>query len=355
MLVVNLRVVHKDMKHGKIKLAVETLDDLWHLQHLVSLGDTVTSTTWRREQETGDKIRPERLEKKQVTLSIKVEEVEFHKHTNRMRILGAIIEGPDMGKHHSFSFEPGSTLTITKKWSPADLQRIRDAAQASRRPRVLLVALDDTTADLALVRQYGLDDIGTITRPKVGKMYAVENETDEKKFFHRLAEAMNDVISRENIRAAIVAGPGFTKENFRDFLREKFPDLAQSVRLGEASSGGHAGLYEIVRRGLVETVSKEDRLSLETSLMDRIMEEIAKGGLVAYGLREIEEAASAGAIEKLLVADELLRSNRVEVERSLEAARRTRAEVIVISTEHDAGRQLTALGGMAALLRFRMA
>ncbi len=349
-----MRVIHKDMKHGKIKLAVETLDDLWHLQHLVAPGDTVTSTTWRREQEAGDKIRPERLEKKQVTLSIKVEGVEFHKHSNSMRILGEIIEGPDMGKHHSFGIEPGSVLSVTKQWGPEDLQRVRDAAQASRRPRVLLVALDDSSADMALVRQYGLDDVGTISRPKTGKMYNVENEMDEKKFFARLAEAVKEITTREDIRVSIVAGPGFTKENFLAFLREKHPDFAPAVKLGDASSGGRAGLYEIVRRGLVEMVSKEDRLSLETALMDRVMEEVAKNGLVAYGLEEISQAAGAGAIEKLLVADEMLRSNRAEVQRALEEARKTRAEVIVISTEHDAGRQLVALGGMAALLRFRM-
>ncbi len=349
-----MRVIHRDMKHGAIKLAVETLDDLWHLQHLVAPGDTVTSTTWRREQEAGDKIRPERLEKRQVTLSIRVEEVEFHKHANRMRILGEIIEGPDMGKHHSFGFEPGSVLAITKHWGPEDLQRVRDAAQASRRPRVLLVALDDTSADLALVRQYGLDDVGTITRPKAGKMYNVESEADEKKFFSRLAEAMMELTSRENIRVAIVAGPGFTKDNFLSFLREKHQEFAPSVRLGDASSGGRAGLYEIVRRGLVEQVSEEDRLSMETALVERVMEEVAKGGPVAYGLEEISRAAGAGAVEKLLVADEMLRSNRAEVQRALEEARKTRAEVIVISTEHDAGRQLVALGGMAALLRFRM-
>lgn len=349
-----MRVLQKDLKHGKIKLAVETLDDLWHLQHLIVPGDTVTSTTWRREQEASDKIRPERLEKKLVTLSIKVERVEFYKNANRMRILGAITEGPDMGKHHSFGLEPGSTLTVTKEWGVEGLQRIKDAALASRRPRVLLVALDDSSADLALVRQYGLDEAGTINRPRAGKMYKVENEADEKKFFNRLVEAMKEIVMRESIRATIVAGPGFTKENFLTFVREKFPDFSQSIRLGEASSGGRAGLYEIVRRGLVELVSKEDRLSLETTLMDRIMEEVAKGGLVAYGREDIDHAIAIGAVEKLLVADETLRSNKNEIQKTLEAARKIRAEIIVISTEHDAGKQLLALGGTAALLRFRM-
>ena len=341
------------MKHGKISLAVETLDDLWHLQHIVVPGDIVTSSTWRREQESIDKLRPERLEKRRVTLSVKVESVELHRHTNRLRILGAIVEGPDMGKHHSFSIELGSVLTVSKEWKSYELQRIRDAVQASRRPRVLLVALDDSSADLALVRQYGLDEIGTITHAKAGKMYAVESEADEKKFFNKLAEAMSDILSRENVRTAIVAGPGFTKETFKAFLREKFSELFKVVRLGDVSSGGRAGLYEIVRRGLVERVSHEDRLSLETSLVDQIMKEIAKGKLAAYGRPEIERATLSGAIEKFLVADELLRSNRVEVDKILEEARKTRAEIIVISTEHDAGKQLLALGGMAALLRFK--
>ncbi|MDI6884341.1 MAG: mRNA surveillance protein pelota [Hadesarchaea archaeon] len=349
-----MRVIFKDLRHGKIKLAVETLDDLWHLQHLVGPGDTAMSSTWRRERETGDKLRPERLEKRRVTLSIQVESVEFHKHANRLRLLGTIIEGPDMGKHHSFSLEPGSTITITKVWKPDHLQRVRDAVRASRRPRVLLVALDDSSAELALVRQYGLDELGAISRPRAGKLYAVEREADEKKFFHRLAEAMNDIISREGVRTAIVAGPGFTKSAFATFLREKFPELASGVKLDDVSSGGRAGLYEIVRRGLVELVSREDRVSYETSLIEQLMAGIGKGGLAAYGKAEVGRAASVGAINKLLVADELLRSNRVDVEELLEQARKTGGEVVVVSTEHDAGRQLLALGGVAALLRFKI-
>ncbi len=349
-----MRVVHKDLKHGKIKLAIETLDDLWHLQHLVGPGDTATSSTWRREREAEGKLRPEKLEKRRVTLSIRVESVEFYKHANRLHLLGTIIEGPDVGKHHSFSLEPGSTLTITKEWRPDHLQRIRDAVRASRAPRVLLVALDDSSAELALVRQYGLDELGAISRPRAGKRYVVEGEADELKFFHKLAGAMNEVISREGVRAAIVAGPGFTKDSFVAFLREKFRELAHKVRRDDVSSGGRAGLYEIVRRGLVGQVSEEDRLSFETSLIEQLMAEIAKGGLATYGVAEVGRAASVGAVEKLLVADELLRSNRADVEGLLEGARKTRGEVVVVSTEHDAGRQLLALGGVAALLRFRL-
>jgi len=342
------------LKHGKIKLVVETLDDLWHLQHLVEPNDIATAQTWRREREVGDKLRPERLKKRRVTLSIRVEEVEFHKHANRLRLLGTILRGPDIGKHHSFSLEFGSALAITKTWRPDHLNRIRVAVRASRRPRVLLVALEDVSAELALVRQYGLDEIGTISRAKVGKRYAVEREADTRKFFHELAAAMNDIILREGVRVAIVAGPGFTKDAFVEFLREKYPELIPKIKRDNISSGGRSGLYEIVRRGLVEQVSHENRISFETSLIDRLMMEIAKGGLATYGEVEVKRAASLGAVEKLLVADELLRRNRAGVEEVLEQVRRTRGQVIVVSTEHDAGKQLLSLGGIAALLRFKV-
>lgn len=349
-----MRVVHKDLKHGKIKLAVETLDDLWHLQHIISPGEIVVSSTWRRNREDGDKLRPERLEKRRVTLSIRVESVEFHQHANRLRLLGTIVEGPDTGKHHSFSFEPGSTLAIVKDWRPDHLERIREAVRASRRPRVLIVALDDSSAEMALVRQYGLDVLGTISHSRAGKRYSVEREADEKKFFHRLAEAMKDLVSRENVRVAIVAGPGFTKDAFVSILREKDPELARRVRCDDVSSGGRAGLYEIVRRGMVERVSQEDRFSYETSLVEKLMTEIARDGPVTYGLKEVGRATSMGAVEKLLVADELLRSDRAGLEVTLEGVRRTRGDVVVVSTEHDAGKQLVSIGGIAALLRFKI-
>lgn len=348
-----MRIIHRDLKRGRIKLAVETLDDLWHLQHLVEPGDLATMLTLRRERAEMDKLRPERPEKKPVKLSIKVEGIEFHRFANRLRLLGTIEGGPDKGKHHAFSLEPGATLALTKHWRPDHLDRLQEAVKASRRPRILLVALDDASAEFGLVRQYGLEQLGTIARPMAGKHYAVEREADELKFFHRLAAAMSDVMTREGIRVAIVAGPGFTKDNFFVFLKGTYPDLAAKVKRDNVSSGGRAGLYEIIRRGLVERVSEEDRVSFETMLVEQLMGEIAKEGLAAYGKSEVERAASLGAVEKLLIADEMLRA-RNTIEGLLERVRKTRGKVIVVSTEHDAGRQLKGLGGIAALLRFKL-
>ncbi|HDI12560.1 MAG TPA: mRNA surveillance protein pelota, partial [Hadesarchaea archaeon] len=245
----------------------------------------------------------------------------------------------------------GSILTVIKEWKPHLIHRIKEAVRSSKKPRVLLVALDDSSAELALVRQYGLEELGTIFFHGRGKRYAVKS-SDEKEEFFKLVKAINEVIFREGIQKLIVAGPGFVKERFAEFLQEKFPELYQKMEMDSVSSGGRAGLYEIVRRGTVERVSKEDRLSYETLLVEKLMSEIARSGLATYGKDEVKRAASIGSIKKLLVSDKLLRSGQVEA--ILEEVRKTRGDVVIISTEHDAGRQLLALGGLAALLRFRM-
>ena len=70
----------------------------------------------------------------------------------------------------------------------------------------------------------------------------------------------------------------------------------------------------------------------------------------------MEKAANYGAIEKLLVADLTLRETEDEQRLALEALMKNvedaRGEIMVVSTEHEAGTKLLSLGGVAALLRF---
>jgi len=55
---------------GEIRLFPDSVDDLWHLSHLVGPGDLVFATTLRTIDSSQDKIRPEKLEKKPVRLGI---------------------------------------------------------------------------------------------------------------------------------------------------------------------------------------------------------------------------------------------------------------------------------------------
>ena len=63
-----------------------------------------------------------------------------------------------------------------------------------------------------------------------------------------------------------------------------------------------------------------------------------------------------GAIEKLILADTMLREaeeeQRLRIEKIMREVEQRQGSVTVVSTEHEAGSKLIALSGIAALLRF---
>jgi hypothetical protein len=115
---------------------------LWHLQHLVEVGDLVSGLTWRREHLRVDKLRPERLEKRPVNLTIKVEGIEFHRSSNVLRLLGTITKGQNLGKHHALSIEPGSRLVLIKLWKPEHLDRLVSGIRQQRKVPVDLLWME---------------------------------------------------------------------------------------------------------------------------------------------------------------------------------------------------------------------
>ncbi len=98
-------------------------------------------------------------------------------------------------------------------------------------------------------------------------------------------------------------------------------------------------------------MATEGRIAEEMRVMTEVLQEIGKtSNLVTYGKKEVEVAAQAGAVEQLLVIDELVREP--DVEKIMNTTENLGGKVMVISSEHEGGKQLQALGGIAALLRY---
>jgi protein pelota len=95
------------------------------------------------------------------------------------------------------------------------------------------------------------------------------------------------------------------------------------------------------------------QLSREVKMMDEVLLRISQDGAVAYGLHEVEEAIGFGAVEQVLVADTLLRNE--EITYLIQKAETMRAAIVVLSSGFEPGERLIALGGIAALLRYRLA
>jgi protein pelota len=150
-----------------------------------------------------------------------------------------------------------------------------------------------------------------------------------------------------------LAGPGFIKEDLKKVIDSTYPDLAKRIAMDDASSIGMSGFQEVLRRGAVGRVLENSRLAQETKLIYVLFKEIATNGKAAYGLKEVQSAADYGAVEHLLVLDELAR--RREMDQLMRDISNARGKVVIFSSEFEPGERLRALGGVAALLRFKIA
>src|SRR5271157_4539421 len=148
---------------GEIRLLPESIDDLWHLQHLVAPGDLVFATTFRSVESATDKIRPEKVEKRPVRLGIRVEKVEFSEHGVRLRITGTIEHGIDTGAYHTINVETGYEISVIRRWRPIDLERIERAVKSSVFGVIHILTLEEGEAELFRLRQYGPESVITIT------------------------------------------------------------------------------------------------------------------------------------------------------------------------------------------------
>lgn len=336
--------------YGEISLTPESLDDLWHLKYVIEPGDMVFSTTMRAVESTTDKIRPEKMDKKPVRLGVRVESLEFHKFSNRLRIKGVIVSDLDTGFYHTFNIEPYNELAIIKHWKSDQIERIREAIEASKRPEIEIVTIEEGEAAIGYLRQYGVEEISRVRQSSSGKREGIDSRGE---FFGEVASQLKYA---DKVQTFVVAGPGFIKEDFVKFLKNNYPEVYAKVIVEDTSSIGSSGFQEVLRRGAIQRVAEETRVTREAQAIEDLMAEIAKDGKATYGYAETKRAADYGAVEKLLIADETLRNYRekgmADIEGIIKGVEHSRGRVIIMSTEFEPGQRLAKLGGVASLLRF---
>jgi len=348
-----MKIIEEKLKDGKIKVKIENLDDLWYLRDIIKPGDRVAGLGYRRVRDE-EKLRADKGERIPVFLLLKVENVDFSSSSNRLRILGIIEESNEeiipLGVHHTLNIKIGDEITIIKEWKKWEIERLIEIVKISKVPVILVACIDESECELALIRSYGIDFMGKISC-YASKRRTKEYEAELRKFYHEIARRIGEE-TKEGLKI-IICGPGFAKDNFLKFLREEYPEIAKRIYIESVGSTGRAGIYEAIKRGIVEKIVKEDRVSLETKLVEEVIMRISKSSpLVAYGTDEVKKALEYGAVEILLLTDSFLRENRKEAEKITEKAKETGAKSIIISTEHEAGEKLKAIGNIAALLRF---
>jgi len=360
-----VKIVAERLDKGRVVVVPECMDDLWHLYNIILPGDTVAARTVRRIRREGEGARPDKGERQPMFLRLAVEEVSLHKYSNRLRVKGRIVAGPEdlvsLGSFHTLNVEPGTKLEIVKShWPRSMVRRLREAA-SKRGQRLIVIAVEEGCAAMAVVDDTGVDVRVELQGGGLGK-YGRYRQTDEAegRLFSGIATQLGELMSRlPEVERVVVVGPGFTKERLAEYLKQKVPAARGRLLLDHVSSGTVAGIYEALHRGVVERVAGEVRLGKEAKLMEELLYRLGKGtGKAAYGWDEVYRAAQYGAVETLLVLDRLLRESSPEERHRLEELMRQVEEragsVEIFSSEHQAGRQLEGLGGIAGILRFAL-
>jgi len=347
-----MKVIFKDLKHGEIKLMPENLDDIWHLYNLVDENDLIRAVTFRTDEQKDDKIRSKKVEKKRMKLGVRVSEIKFHEFSDRLRIHGTIEEGPqDLGSFHTLNItaEKMDKLTIIKnEWKSHHLQRIDEAVKQRDQVILTFVSLDEESATIAVLRQSGLQWIADIDSKRSGKMY--ESKDTENDYFGEIISVVKT--NTQNDSTIIIVGPGFTKEHFIKHSKEKEPLLFKKSLVHGTGCSGINGVNEAIKTGVVKQITKENRVVFETELVEKLFEEIRKDELAAYGEKEVTNALCNGAVERLLLTDTLVRTQKGE--QLLRLAKNNNSDFTIINTMHDAGKKIEGIGGIGALLRFKI-
>ncbi len=343
----------------RVTVVPESIDDLWHLQYVVEPGDRVAGDTTRRIQRADDQMRDTGGEREHMWVAVAVDTVEFHKFANRLRVGGEIVacsREDQLGAHHTLNVEERDELSIEKRFKPDQWERLEEASEATENPDVAIATVEEGEAHVHTVAQYGTEERASITGP-TGKAAWGDGARERSELFAELA----DVLRRMEVDAIVLAGPGFTKQDALSYLEENEPEIAELVTTVDTSAVGDRGVHEVLKRGAVADVQRETRIESEAAYIDDLTERIADGAKAAYGPQQVKQAAEYGAVERLLIVDDRLRKERssegewgIDADRLVETVEQKGGEVTVFSSEFPPGQQLSNLGGVAALLRYRL-
>jgi len=338
-------------KQGELKVKVENPDDLWYLNNIIDPGDTISGKTLRKLKVTEEAS----AERKLVFMSIKVEKIDFS--ANELRVSGKVLEGPEdvpHGSYHTFSVEQGVIITIIKpEWLSYQLDYLKEATSA-KPPKIIICVFDREEALFAKLTRDGYDMLTTI-KGKVAKK-AVDEKIKET-FYESIVAQLEEYDKRFSLDKIIVASPAFWKEELYKVLKNQ--QLKQKIIQATCSGVDETAIAEVLKRKETQQALQAERVSKEMSIVEDLFLAIAKKGNVAYGMKETAQAAEAGAIEHLLVTDKLIQKARAEnafqeLDKIMKLTDRSKGKVWIISTEHEGGKKLQGLGGIGALLRYKL-
>eukprot|EP01125_Pyxidicula_operculata_P005563 TRINITY_DN1957_c2_g1_i5.p1 TRINITY_DN1957_c2_g1~~TRINITY_DN1957_c2_g1_i5.p1 ORF type:complete len:333 (-),score=104.88 TRINITY_DN1957_c2_g1_i5:61-1059(-) len=275
-----------------------------------------------------------------------------------------------MGAYHSIDVELNKPFSLTKQlWDQIALSRVEDCCDVTKRAEVAALLIDEGLANLCLVT-----DAMTIVRahitssiPKKRKHALQGHDKAVEKFFSTVYEALSRHVDFEVVKCLIIAGPGFTKDQFLTFLTskavqkedKKIIENKSKILIAFASSAHKPALKEVLQDKVVLEKMQDTKAAKEVQVLNKFYQTLSADPTRAtYGYKQVLKANEQAAIEILMVSDDLFRSCNLSTRQNyvklVESVKDNGGDVRIFSSLHVSGTQLAKLSGIAALLRFPM-
>jgi len=259
-----------------------------------------------------------------------------------------------------FSLEPPEPLKF--RLYRCEKNFVLDALKemAEKKDTYGLIVMDKREGNIALLKGKTIVPLTKTTSYVAGKTRAGGQSAQRferlregaaKEFFNKLGEYVKEnFLGRQEIKGIIVGGPGHTKNEWvtgnyiTDQVKKKI------IAIKDLSYTGEYGLQELVDKS--QDVLAEEEISKEKELMKKFFDLLSKKPKqVAYGEAEVKKALELGAVDIILLSEELDDS---VIDWFEERAEDFSSKVEIISVETREGGQLRDMGKYAAILRYEM-
>ncbi|MEZ0345056.1 MAG: hypothetical protein ABWK01_00665 [Infirmifilum sp.] len=347
-----MRILELDERRGKLRLIIETPEDLYYLFLLLRKKDLVYAWTFRQvrvERETGS----EKGERVRVYVGLELEKIGYSMFTKSMRLTGRVVEAPEdlhmKGSYHTISITVGDEVTIYRGEGLGAFDKNILSKATSLIRKVLVVSIGDDEISIGVLSPVGVEVKGFIPySPR-----KTDRDTSIKEAVLPVLKDKLSIIEKtynlQEYNEVIV----LTTERLAESVGEALAETGIKARIIKVSEGGEAGLNEMLKREDLRQLFVEVRSVLEAQEASRLIEELFRGSRrVVTGLGEAERTAEWGLVEEVVILDKVFfdEALRDRVFRFLNSLQN--AKILIISGDSEAGRILKRLGGVIAKLYY---
>lgn len=257
-----------------------------------------------------------------------------------------------------------------------------------------LVVLDANEATLGILRGKQTETVKHLTSMVPGKFG--KGGQSQQRFERVRIGLVNDWLKEvaENVKkflsdtkGIIIGGPGPVKDNFHEGGYLPTDVLKKVIGIRDVGYTSEYGLQELVNRS--EDLLHEAAVSIEKLLIQKFFDNLNREtGLVTYGIDAVLDALQKGAVQTILVSEDskyfegeficscgnafkkIVSSKELPCPKCMskmkligeldiidaleELAKKYGTEIVIVSRTTQEGEQFYSMGGIAAMLRYKM-